>query len=186
MFSVDAIFLTFTWVILAGVLASFIVFAFMAVFAYSPVEAQWNVSMRSTSSHIHSRTFGIILTAISGVLDIGNLFLALQRTWKLQMDKELKLLVSIVFFLGILYAQIVPSRVRELSEAKANFHVLVALLPQYLFGWPTMSMGLTGKLVSEVEGASHSLAASASDYRYLLTQIQMTLHFLARPGQVSK
>lgn len=51
-FSVDRKFLIFTWLMLALNSASCLAMLFAVIFKYSPVEAQWNVSMRLASSHI--------------------------------------------------------------------------------------------------------------------------------------
>ena len=101
-FSVDTRFLKFTWFILFLIISSSLTFVFVAAFAYTPVEAQWDVSMQSTSSHIQTRAFGIAITAIYGLLDLLVFLIALHRTWKLQIDKKRKILASLAFFVGTL------------------------------------------------------------------------------------
>lgn len=71
--------------------------------AYSPI-----ISTRPTGSHIHTKGFGIAITAIYALLDAAILSMALQRMWQLKMAKKLKALVSFVFLLGILYANHYP------------------------------------------------------------------------------
>lgn len=48
------------------------------------------------------------LTMVNGHLDILTLYMALHRTWRLQMDKMRKILVSQLFLVGLMYAAPLP------------------------------------------------------------------------------
>lgn len=102
-FSVDKRFLKFTRFMLLIILASLLSFVFVAAFAYAPAEAQWNVSMQPSSSHIHTTAFAISIVIIYGLLDITVFLIALHRTWQLQMDRKHKILASLVFLVATLY-----------------------------------------------------------------------------------
>ncbi|KAG6354842.1 hypothetical protein INS49_003923 [Diaporthe citri] len=101
-FSVDTRFLICTHFMLFFIVAAFLAFVFVAAFAYTPVEAQWDVSKQATSSNIQTRVWAMTLSAIYTLLDILVFLMAAYRTWKLQIDKKRKILLSLLFFVGTL------------------------------------------------------------------------------------
>ncbi|UNI19408.1 hypothetical protein JDV02_005592 [Purpureocillium takamizusanense] len=68
------------------------------IFANSPVEGQWNLSITSTT--INNKAFWVTIGIVNLVLDMVVLAIPQSRVWKLQLSRQRKLGVSFVFLLG--------------------------------------------------------------------------------------
>lgn len=73
---------------------------FGLIFADSPVEAQWNITLPHTS--IHNKAFWCSMAVINMCLDLIILAIPQTRVWRLQLSAKRKILLSLVFLLGAL------------------------------------------------------------------------------------
>ncbi|KAI0485234.1 hypothetical protein GGR56DRAFT_65240 [Xylariaceae sp. FL0804] len=86
-------------IIMAGALVGyFLACAGGLIFASNPIEAQWKFWIPSTT--IHEKDFWLAMAIVNIALDISLLCIPQTRVWKLQLSRQRKTLVSLIFMLG--------------------------------------------------------------------------------------
>ncbi|KAI1347094.1 hypothetical protein F5Y01DRAFT_307772 [Xylaria sp. FL0043] len=102
-FSVDTHSLIFTRVMFFLIVAITVSSVFGLIFAYDPVQAQWDFTIPHTT--INSKAFYIISAVVNILLDVAIITFAQFKVWNLHLDLSRKLLLSLVFLVGGLYVQ---------------------------------------------------------------------------------
>ncbi|CZT23718.1 uncharacterized protein RCC_09432 [Ramularia collo-cygni] len=79
-------FKAFTWPVLGLLAAFYITIIFGEIFAYTPINGQWNPNIPST--HINIFAFGLSMAAITIFLDVTILTMPQFVVWRLQMSRH--------------------------------------------------------------------------------------------------
>ncbi|KAF2649252.1 hypothetical protein K491DRAFT_553090, partial [Lophiostoma macrostomum CBS 122681] len=87
-----------TWIIGCLVIAYFFLALGFLIFACNPVRGAWNPWIQSKC--INSKAFWIGMAAFNIVLDLALLVLPQMTLWKLQLSRQKRLMISMIFVLG--------------------------------------------------------------------------------------
>lgn len=96
--SIDKTVLRFIKILSVIMVANTLAAAGGLIFASSPVEGQWNLSIPSTA--IYGKAFWTTMGIVNLFLDITILAIPQSRVWKLRLSMRQKIAVSLVFLLG--------------------------------------------------------------------------------------
>ncbi|KAI0415489.1 hypothetical protein F5X98DRAFT_346687 [Xylaria grammica] len=99
-FSIDRQFRVFMVVTLFVIVGALLSSIFGLIFSYTPVAAQWDMSIPHTM--IDTKPFYIIIAVVNISLDTAILGFAQLKVWGLHLNYKRKLLLSLVFLIGIL------------------------------------------------------------------------------------
>ncbi|KAI1090834.1 hypothetical protein F5B19DRAFT_484235 [Rostrohypoxylon terebratum] len=98
-FSVDDHFLLFMRIMLFLIIGEFLVSVFGLIFSTNPVQGQFDPTIPHTT--IHQIPFYIAAAVINFLIDAAVLVYAQVGVWKLQLDTKRRILLSVVFLIGV-------------------------------------------------------------------------------------